>query len=196
MTDQLDTIDAIVVKEFLASYLKYPPVGRDGDGDPHCVGCGATTLDLDDEFDMVPIHVFRCRACQRAIQERESTILRSPAPTPSYLDGTIAPAVLGTPPMTFDEWVDAVGDIWGDSKPDSTPTSSLPDDGWDPVGERQPTITDLSKAPTFPAAALCAGWDPNAPFSATNHPPCVCCDEGVESAPCTCGDWEALNVEE
>lgn len=80
MRDVIDTIDAAVVKEFIASYLKYPPIGAGGDGDPHCVTCGLTTLDLDDEFDMVAYHVFRCRECQRTRREKWASA-DTPAPS-------------------------------------------------------------------------------------------------------------------
>ena len=117
----IDTIDAVIVGAFLASYVKYPPIGRDGEGDPHCVDCGATTLEVDDEIDMVAYHVFRCRECQQARLDRRAT----------------------------------------DDKP--APPPERPDDE----------------------------WDPNAPASATNHPPCQACELGAEGALCTCGDWES-----
>jgi hypothetical protein len=72
---------------------------------------------IDDEFDMVPYHVFRCRECQS----------REPAALP-------------------------------------------------------------------PEPASSPGWDPNAPFSATNHPPCQACDLGSVGALCTCGDWESTGA--
>lgn len=145
----IDTIDAVIVGAFLASYVKYPPIGRDGD--PHCVDCGATTLEVDDEIDMVCYHVFRCRECQQARLDRAAVDLSL---TPNYLDGTHPPGA--ATPITIKDWQRALY---------STPLS----------------IQDV----------MADGWDPIAPPSEANHPPCQACELGTVGALCTCGDWES-----
>jgi len=48
------------IHDFVKNYIKYPPRGKGGWGDPHCSICGKATLLLDDVDDFEPHHGFFC----------------------------------------------------------------------------------------------------------------------------------------
>lgn len=39
-------------------------------------------------------------------------------------------------------------------------------------------------------------WKPSEEITVENHPPCPCCDEGIDWAACECGRYGEAEIEE